>query len=488
MAVQNTRTTQESLAAGIDSATLDGGRTHLTGSELEALGAAITGSLVAPGDSGWTDALVTWNGMAAKTPALVVQPLSASDVAATVRFASDRRLLLSIKGGGHHIAGIALAEGGLVLDMSRMREVSVDPDKRLAHVGPGCQLKDVDRATQRHGLATVLGFISEVGVAGLTLGGGLGYLTRRFGWTVDNLEAAEVVTADGEIRAADRRENADLFWALRGGTGNFGVVTRFTFRLHEVGPLVHGGLIAWPFERADEILEAYRSITSAAAADLAVWLVMLHAPPAPFVPAAWQHQRVCGMCVCYTGDRRAAAQALEPIRALGDPVFDLLQERPYAEVQSYLDATEPKGAHYYWKTEYVSDLTGPLLSTLRARFQSSLGPEVDIGILHLAGALNAHASDDGAVGNRDARYVVGLKGMWEPGDPNAERYRQWIRESWEAVRPYSTGASYINFQTDDEDEGRVRASYGANFTRLNAIKKQYDPQNLFRVNRNIRVA
>ena len=202
-----------------------------------------------------------WNGMVAKVPALVLQPTSAHDVAAAVGFARDHGLLLSIKGGGHNIAGTSIAEGGLTLDMSRMRDVTVDPEAKLAHVGPGCLLQDVDRATQEHGLATVLGFISEVGVAGLTLGGGLGYLTRRFGWTVDNLEEVEIVTADGEIRTANRDENADLFWALRGGGANFGVVTRFTFRLHEVGPTVYGGLIAWPFERADEILPAYRTIT-----------------------------------------------------------------------------------------------------------------------------------------------------------------------------------------------------------------------------------
>ena len=252
-----------------------------------------------------------------------------------------------------------------MLDMSRMRDVTVIPDAKLAHVGPGCLLKDVDRATQEHGLATVLGFISEVGVAGLTLGGGLGYLTRRFGWTVDNLEEVEIVTADGEIRTANRDEHADLFWALRGAGANFGVVTRFTFRLHEVGPTVYGGLIAWPFERADEILPAYRTITTEAPRELAVRLNLLRAPAAPFVPEPWHGKRICALAVCYSGDLGNVDEVFAPMRALADPVVDLLPEQPYTQVQSYLDEAEPKGNHYYWKTEYVAELSDGLLSTWR---------------------------------------------------------------------------------------------------------------------------
>jgi FAD/FMN-containing dehydrogenase len=275
--------------------------------------------------------------MVAKSPALVLQPTSAHDVATAVTFAHDRGLLLSIKGAGHNIAGTAIAEGALTLDMSGMRDITVDPDAKLAHVGPGCLLQDVDRATQEHGLATVLGFVSEVGVAGLTLGGGLGYLTRRFGWTVDNLEEVEVVTSDGTIRIANRSENSDLFWALRGGGGNFGVVTRFTFRLHEVGPTVFGGLIAWPFERADEIMRAYRKITVDSPRELTVWLLLINAPPEPFVPEEWHGKRICAMVVCYSGDLAQTDEVLAPIRDLGDPLVDLMGEQPYTQVQSYLD-------------------------------------------------------------------------------------------------------------------------------------------------------
>jgi FAD/FMN-containing dehydrogenase len=466
-------------------ATLDGNVMTLTPAMMRELRSRLDGRILAPNDADWSAAVQIWNGMAAKTPALVIQPSSARDIAVIVQFARERRLLLGIKGRGHHIAGTAVPEGGLMLDMAGMCDVTVDASARLATVGAGCRLKDVDAATQEHGLATVLGFISDVGVAGLTLGGGLGYLTRRFGWTVDNLEAVEIVTADGEIRTASRHEHADLFWAVRGGGGNFGVVTRFTYRLHEVGPTVYGGLIAWPFERANEILGAYQEITREAPAELSVWLVLLRAPAAPFVPASWHGRQLCAMCVCYTGELARTEQALAPIRALGDPVLELLQMQPYTQVQSYLDDTEPKGLHYYWKTEYLAQLSAPFLSTLAAVFAENPVPELELGILHLGGALNARAADDGAVGNRDARFVLGINGMWQPDERNAEAYRQWVRAAWQRLRPFSTGATYINFQTDDEDEARIRATYGANLERLIEIKNKYDPDNLFRVNRNI---
>jgi FAD/FMN-containing dehydrogenase len=474
------------ITSATEIAGLEGGHVSLTSEQLDNLRSRVAGPLLRPGDKGWDEAVLIWNGMVAKAPALVQQPTSAQDVAAAVGFARDLRLLLSVKGGGHNIAGTSIAEGGLTLDMSRMRHVAVDADARLAHVGPGCLLQDVDRATQEYGLATVLGFISETGVAGLTLGGGLGYLTRRFGWTVDNLAEVEIVTADGKIRRANRAEDADLFWAIRGAGANLGVVTRFTFRLHEVGPTVYGGLIAWPFERAGEILRAYQRLTAEAPRALAVWLVLLRAPAAPFVPEAWHGQRICAMAVCYSGDLDDADGVLAPIRALGNPVVDLLREQPYAQLQSYLDATEPKGSHYYWKTEFVAGLSDDLLSNVRRLFAECPIPEAQLGFLHLGGALNEHAWDDGAVGNRDARFALGVNGMWEPDEPNADDFRQWIREAWQQLRPFSTGGNYINFQTADDDEQRVRATYGANFERLVQVKKKHDPGNLFRVNRNIR--
>jgi hypothetical protein len=465
---------------------LEGRDVDLKPEDLERLASSMDRPLLRAGNVGWSDAVRLWNAMVARDPALVVQPTSVAEIVRAVGFARDHALLLSVKAGGHNIAGSSIAERGITLDMSRMRAVEVDPAARLAHVGAGCLLQDVDRATQEHGLATVLGFMSEVGVAGLTLGGGLGYLTRRFGWSVDNLHEVEIVTADGTIRRANRRENADLFWALRGGGGNFGVVTRFTFRLHEVGPNIYGGLIAWPFERAEEILRAYARLTSEASRELAAWMIIFRAPPAPFVPEPWHHRRICAMSVCYSGDLRGVDDALAPIRALRDPVFDLLREQPYVEQQSYLDATEPKGQHYYWKTEYASELTEDMLATWRSLAAECPIPDGQMGILHLGGSLNERDADDGAVGNRDARFALGALGSWSPEEPRADDFRRWICGAWQRFQRFSTGGNYVNFQTADEDNARVVASYGGNFERLSQIKKTYDPRNLFRVNRNIR--
>ena len=453
--------------------------------EAEALRERLHGPLLLPADTDFAEVTRLWNGSITKSPGLIVQATGTADVVAAVDFARDHSVAVAVRGGGHNIGGTALAEGGVTIDMSLLRGVVVDAAARTATVAPGALLADVDRATQSHGLATPLGFISEVGVAGLTLGGGLGYLTRRFGWTVDNLLAVDIVTADGALRTAGRDEHDDLFWGVRGAGANLGVVTSFTFRLHDVGPTVVGGLIAWPFARAEEILDAYRTLTSDAPRELAVWCNLLRAPAAPFVPAEWHGEQVCAMAVCFSGDVAAAAEVLAPIRALGDPVFDLVAERPYTEMQWLLDATEPKGEHYYWRTEYVAELSDGLLANQVRLAAACPIPAAQIALLHIGGALNEHAADDGAVGNRDARYACGVIGAWSPGESRADEYRRWVRDGGESLRPFSTGGSYINFQTDDEDEARVRASYGANYDRLVAIKRRYDPANVFRSNRNV---
>jgi FAD/FMN-containing dehydrogenase/pimeloyl-ACP methyl ester carboxylesterase len=453
--------------------------------DAERLRERLHGPLLVPADAGFAEVTRLWNGAIVKSPSLIVQPTGTADVVAAVNFAHEHGRAIAVRGGGHNIAGTALADGGVTIDMSRLRDVVVDAEARTAMVAPGAHLGDVDAATQRHGLATPLGFVSEVGVAGLTLGGGLGYLTRRFGWTVDNLLAVEIVTADGRVRTASRDENADLFWGVRGAGANLGVVTSFTFRLHEVGPTIVGGLVAWPFVRAAEILDAYRTITRKAPRELAVWCNLLRAPAAPFVPAELQGEQVCAMAVCFSGDLAAAEEALAPIRLLGDPVFDLLAQRPYTEMQSLLDATEPKGEHYYWRTEYAAELSDELIANQIELAAACPIPAAQVGVLHVGGALNEHPPDDGVVGNRDARYACGVLGAWSPSASRADEYRRWVREGGESMRPFSTGGSYINFQTDDEDVARVRASYGANYDRLVATKRRYDPGNVFRSNRNV---
>jgi FAD/FMN-containing dehydrogenase len=476
-------TTRSIAAKGFDVAGLDGDRVRLTAEQLDDLDSRIQGRLLCAGDEGWDEAVLLWNAMVARTPALVAQPLSSRDVAAAVGFAREQGLLLSVKGGGHNIAGTAIAEGGLTLDMSRMNDVDVDPDARVAHAGPGCRLKDVDRATQAHGLATTLGFVSETGVAGLTLGGGFGYLARRFGWAADNLEEVEIVTADGEIRVASRHENPDLHWALRGGGGNFGVVTRFTFRLHEVGPTVTGGMILWGAERAEEVFAAYLELTESAPRELAAAAAVLTAPPAPFVPEKWRGKLAVGVLVCHSGAN--PERDLEPLRALSEPIVDLVGERPYVEQQSMIDDMDPNGLCQYWKTEFLPRLSSEYLDVFRDGALKATSPHSYSVVFHVGGALNDRADDDGAVGNRDARFITGFSGVWEPEDTRGDEHVAWVRESWERIRPFSTGGNYVNFQLAEDDAVRTADAYGRNLDRLRRIKSDYDPGNLFRVNRNI---
>jgi hypothetical protein len=466
----------------IDFAGLDGGPVSLATRQLDELASRVQGRLLVAGDQGWNEAVAIWNGMAARLPAFVLQPTSAHDVAAAVSFAREHGLLVSIKGGGHNIAGTSIAEDGLVLDMSGMREVAVDPDARLAQVGPGCLLGEVDQATQAHGLATVLGFVSETGVAGLTLGGGFGYLARRFGWTVDNLAEVEVVGADGQLRTANRDQHPELFWALRGGGGNFGVVTRFSFRLHQVGPMITGGLIVWSAERADEVLAAYRELTESAPRELTAATIVRLAPPAPFVPQVWHGKPIAGIQICHSGANADAD--LAPVRALGDPIVDLVGPKPYAAVQSMLNAMEPKWLHRYWKAEFLPGLSSEFLDAFRSSALRVTSPLSQSIIFHVAGALNDREGDDGAVGNRDARYIGGFAGTWPPGAP-ADPHVAWARDGWERIRPFSTGGNYVNFQLAEDDSTRTAAAYGTNYRRLQRVKADYDLDNLFRVNRNI---
>lgn len=452
---------------------------------VETLAAALDGPLLYPDDEGFSEATLLWNGMITRKPALAVRATSTQDVRRTVDFARDNGLLLSVKGGGHNIGGLALADGGITLDMGLMREIEIDLGARLAIVGPGCDLGDIDRATQAHGLATTLGFVSETGAAGLTLGGGFGYLSRRFGWTVDDLEAVEIVLADGSLRRASRSANDDLFWALRGGGGNFGIVTEFVYKLHEVGPKVTAGLIAWPASEAEAVLHIYRTVTASAPRELTLVALMRNAPPAPWLPESAHGTPIIAILACHSGTPEQAAADLAPVKGYGQPLADLIQLKDYAAQQSMLDATQPKGMNYYWKSEFLPGLSDELLDTYRRQFVDVKAPANQIVIFHLAGALNELPEDDGAVGNRDAAFACVISSMWPPAAPDDAPFRDWVRRAWGALKPFSTGGNYINFQTADEDGSRLAESYRANLERLGAVKAAYDPGNLFRVNRNI---
>jgi FAD/FMN-containing dehydrogenase len=467
--------------------TLDGERREVDGARLDAFSSQLAGSLIGPDHDGFDDAVALWNGMITKRPAAVVRAGGRDDVQRTVDFARENGIELSIKGGGHNIAGLALTDGGLTLDMSALRSVEVDAAAKLARVGAGCLLGDVDRATQEHGLATTLGFVSATGVAGLTLGGGFGYLTRRFGWTVDDLEEVEIVLADGAVRRASRSENEELFWALRGGGGNFGVATEFVFRLHKVGPQVTGGIMAWPAEKAEAVLDAFRTATEQAPRELTLVALRRNAPPAPWLPPEAHGTPIIGVVVCHSGTPEQAASDLQPLRAVPGQWADVVQPRDYVGQQSLLDATQPKGMHYYWKSEFLPELSDGLIETYNAQFVGLAAPANQIVLFHVAGALNERPEDDGAVGNRDAAFACVVQSM-SKGDDSAvvDANRAWVRTSWEALRAYSTGGNYVNFQTDDEPSDRTAESYRSNLGRLEAAKAAYDPDNLFRVNRNIR--
>jgi FAD/FMN-containing dehydrogenase len=464
----------------------DAGRTGggLDRAAVDALRPQLRGPALLPGEPAYDDARSVWNAMIDRRPALVVRCLGTADVLRGVAFAREQGLPLAVKGGGHNIAGLAVCDGGVVLDMALMRGVHVDSTARTAWVQAGCLLGDVDRETQLHGLAATLGFVSNTGVAGLTLGGGFGYLTRRFGWTSDTLLSADVVTADGRLVRASERENADLFWGLRGGGGNFGVVTGFEYRLEPVGPEIVAGVVAWPGEEAGEVLALHRRIVAEAPPEFVCVAMLRRAPPAPWLPPAIHGKPIVGLVVCHTGPIDEATRAAAVIKSFRSPVGDILVRRPYVAQQSLLDATQPKGRRYYWKSEYLPGTSEALAELLVAHAAKIPSPHSAIIVFPLDGALERLPADHSAVGNRDARFVVNITGAWERAEDDAANV-EWARAAWRDLRPLGTGGTYVNFQTEDEGDERVRSAYGANYERLAALKARWDPQNLFRCNKNV---
>jgi FAD/FMN-containing dehydrogenase len=444
----------------------------------------VRGPLVRPDDPGFDDARSVWNAMIDRRPALIVRCLGVSDVVACVNAAREHGIPLSVKGGGHNIAGLAVCDGGLMLDMSLMRGVWVDPAGRVARAQAGCLLGDVDAETQVHGLATVLGFVSATGCAGLTLGGGFGYLTRRFGWTSDNLAAVDLVTAAGQVIRASDREHSELFWGLRGGGGNFGVATSFEYRLHPVGPEIIAGAIAWRGEEAASVLEMYRAVAAQAPRELTVVVGLRLAPPAPWLAKDVHGKPIVALFVCYSGPLADAERVLAPIKTFGTPVGDVIQKRSYVSQQMLLDATQPKGRRYYWKSEYLRSLEPGLAARAIEHASRMTSPHSAILIFPLDGALNERPEDHSAVGNRDAAAVLNIASAWEHAAKDAENI-EWARGAWRDLRQFSTGGTYINFLTEDEGEERTRAAYRTNYERLVRIKAEWDPGNLFRTNKNI---
>ncbi len=464
--------------------TREGREIDLKQSILDGLKMRLRGPLFAPGDVGYEESRTVWNAMIDRQPALVARCLGIADVIACVQCARENDILLCIKGGGHNIAGLATADGALMLDMSLMRGVWVDPQRRVAHAQAGCLLGDVDRERQVHGLAAVLGFVSLTGIAGLTLGGGFGYLTKRWGWTSDNVVGMDVVTADARVVRASSDENEDLFWGLRGGGGNFGVVTGIDYALYPVGPEIVGGVVAWPASEAPRILELYRTLAEKAPPELTLVVLMRPAPAAPWLPKDMHGKPIVALIACYSGKPEEGEKAVASIKSFGSPIGDVLLRRPYTQLQSLLDATQPKGRRYYWKSEYLSHIDPALCEKLMEHAARIQSPHSMVGLFQIEGALNRLKADHSPVGNRDARYVLNIAGAWEQaGDDKANI--DWARRAWNDMKPFSTGGTYINFLTEDEGPERIEAALGKGLRRLAEVKARWDPTNMFRTNRNI---
>jgi FAD/FMN-containing dehydrogenase len=470
--------------AGLQIKTRSDGEIILQEETVRKFKESLRGELIRIGEGGYDEARSIWNAMIDRRPALIASCLGVADVVTCVNFAREHGITLSIKGGGHNISGLAVSDGGLMLDMSRMRGVWVDPSVRTARAQGGCLLGDVDRETQVHRLATVLGFISNTGIAGLTLGGGFGYLTRRFGWTSDNVLSMDVVTADGRVLRASENENSDLFWALRGGGGNFGVVTSFEYRLFPVGPEIVAGAIAWPAEDARRVLDMYRSLTEQAPRELTCVAALRVAPPAPWLAKEIHGKPIVALFFCHTGTVSEGEKLAAPIKGFGSPVGDIIQRRSYASQQSLLDATQPKGRRYYWKSEYLPTLEPELLGKLINHAGGMLSPHSVILLFQIDGELNRLSDAHSAVGNRTARSVFNVAASWEKVEDDRANI-EWARAAWRDLRRFSTGGTYVNFLTEEEGDERIRAAYGDNYQRLAEAKSKWDPNNLFRMNKNI---
>jgi FAD/FMN-containing dehydrogenase len=441
------------------------------------------GTLIGPEDSGYDEARQLYNAMIDKRPALIARCAGPDDVARAVTFARDHDLLLAVRGGAHNGAGLGSCDGGVVIDLSLLRDVQVDPQARTVRAGGGCTWGEVDAATNEHGLATPSGIISTTGVGGLTLGGGLGHLTRKCGLAIDNVLEAEVVLANGERVVASADENPDLFWAIRGGGGNFGVVTSFLFRLHEVGTVIAGPTF-WPVEQGAEVLSAYREFLPGAPRELNGFFLFTTVPPAPPFPEELHLRKVCGVVWCYVGAEEDAAAAMAPLlKALPEPLMHGVAPVPHPGIQSAFDGLYPAGDQWYWRADFVKEIPDEAVA-IHARFGEEMPTmKSTMHLYPIDGAAHDVGPSDTAWSYRDAVYGAVFAGV-DPDPANVDAIRRWSIDYQEALHPYSAGGAYVNMMMDEGQE-RVRASYRDNYDRLAQVKAKYDPDNTFRVNQNI---
>jgi hypothetical protein len=450
---------------------------------LDDLRGRFRGALLRPGEEGFDEARRIWNGAIDRYPALIARCAGADDVVEAVRFARAQDLLVTVKGGGHAVAGHAVQDGALMIDLSLMKAVRVDPRARTARAAGGILWRELDAATQPFGLATTGGVISNTGIAGLTLGGGLGHLMRKHGLTVDNVRSFDVVTADAELLHVDARTEPELFWGLRGGGGNFGIATSIEYRLHPVGPMVLGGPMFWPLTDAPEVLSYIDEASPDAPDELGITLALMNAPPMPFLAPEQFGQPVISLVVVWTGAFEEGLRAIEPLRRIGTPLADVVGPTPYVAIQSMLDGGAPHGRHYYWKSHRFPRMSGEVVEVLMERMGAMTSPFSQINGWAMGGAVSRVDPDDTAVGEREVGFDVSLITAWPPSDPEGERHRQWVRDGWAALQPHSSGV-YANFISDEGAAG-VEAAYGRRLTRLEALKDRYDPSNLFRHNANV---
>jgi FAD/FMN-containing dehydrogenase len=451
---------------------------------LQALRAELRGSVVQPGDPGYDDARKVYNAMIDKKPAVIVRCADVADVIACVHYARDQGLLLAVRGGGHNGGGLGVCDGGMVLDLGAMRGIRVDPKGHTVRVEGGATWGDVDHATHAFGLATPAGIISTTGVGGLTLGGGIGHLSRRFGLTIDNLLSVDVVLADGRFVSANARENEDLFWAVRGGGGNFGVVTSFEFKLHALHT-VQAGPTLWPMEQATEVMKWYRDFIGQAPTELNGFFAFLTVPPGPPFPEALHLKKMCGVVWCHTGDAAQAERDFAPVQAMKPALFGI-QPMPYPVLQSAFDALYPPGHQWYWRADFVNELSDEAIARHVEHGARMPTMQSSMHLYPIDGAVHRVGRNETPFAYRDSKWASVIVGV-DPDPAQRENISAWCRNYWDALHPYSAGGAYVNFMMDEGQE-RVQATYREHYERLAAVKARFDPRNLFRVNQNIKPA
>lgn len=461
---------------------LQGAVFSLSNQALDDLRGRVRGKIVTPTDTDYDASREIWNAMIDRRPALIVRCRGTADVLQVVKFAKEHQLLTSVRGAGHNIAGKSLHDGALLIDLGAMNTVRVDPEAKIAVAGPGATLGDVDHETQAYGLAVPTGINSTTGIAGLTLGGGFGWTSRSLGLTADNLIAAEVVTAEGARLHCDENDHADLFWAIRGGGGNFGVVTSFEFKLHPVGPKVMSGPIVFPFDQARSVLHRYREFCASCPEALTVWAVMRDAPPLPFLPPEVHGTKVLILPALYNGPLDAGEKALAALRTLGQAIGDGFGAYPFTGFQQAFDPLLTPGARNYWKSHNFTELSDGLIDQLIDYARKLPSAQSEIFIAQMGGAINRISPDATAYPHRDVEFIMNVHTRWDTADQD-DVCVNWAHEFYTATEPFSTGGVYVNFISEGDD--RVRSAYGTNYDRLTQVKAKYDPDNFFRLNQNV---